>query len=95
MCKDKITGNHVACNCHSETKMLLSRDELIKMLGQYKEQLESALRLVNRKIKSGNKLGKEVKNMSESKKDAEKSETGKAAQEKSGCGCGCVPPVKK
>ena len=77
--------------------MLLSKDELLKMLRQYKEHPESELGLINRKIKAAETPGKEVINMAETKKDAGKSETGKAAQEKSGCGCGCgcVPPVKK
>ena len=97
MCQDKITGNRGTCNCRAETNILLSKDELLKMLKEYKGHLESELGLVNRKIKSAETPGKEVINMAETKKDVEKSETGKATQEKSGCGCGCgcVPPVKK
>ena len=96
MCQNKIKGNHGTCICHSETNILLSKDELLKMLRLYKGHLESELGLVNRKIKAAVAPGKEVMNMAETKKDAEKNETGKA-QEKSGCGCGCgcVPPVKK
>ena len=67
------------------------------MLRRHKEHLESELGMVNEKIKSADAPGKEVSKVSETKKDVEKSETGKATQEKSGCGCGCgcVPPVKK
>ncbi|MDA8172341.1 MAG: hypothetical protein M0Z48_11015 [Nitrospiraceae bacterium] len=54
---------------------------------------------MNGKIKSTGMPGKEVRNVAETKKDVEKSETGKVAQEEEksgcGCGCGCVPPVKK
>lgn len=77
--------------------MLLKKDALLKELRQYRGHLESELELVNRKIKAAETPGKEVINMAKTEKDAEKSEPGKATQEKSGCGCGCgcVPPVKK
>ena len=70
---------------------------MIKLLRQHKERLESELGLVNEKIKSAAAPGEEVRKVTETKKDVEKSETDKATQEKSGCGCGCgcVPPVKK
>ena len=97
MCQEEIKGNRrAACSC-TGGNILLSKDELLKLLRQHKEHLESELGLVNKKIKSAGIPGKEVRKVSETKKDAEKSETDKAAQEKSGCGCGCgcVPPVKK
>ena len=97
MCQEEIKGNsRAACSC-AGGNILLSRDELLKLLRQHRGRLESELGLVNKKIKSAGMPGREVRKVSETKKDVEKSETGKATQEKSGCGCGCgcVPPVKK
>ena len=95
-----MTGNRrTARNCDAEENILPNKDELLELLRQHKGHLESGLGLVNGKIKSTGMPGKEVRNVAETKKDVEKSETGKVAQEEEksgcGCGCGCVPPVKK
>ena len=99
MCKNEMTGNgNSVCNCRTEANILLSRDELLKMMRQYKEHLEFELGVVNGKIKADDTPRKEVRKVAETKKDVEKSESGKATKEKSGCGCGCgcvPPPVKK
>lgn len=100
MCRKEITENSkTACDCNAN-RSLMSNAELIEWLREYREHLESELRLVAGKLKPGDTPGKEVRNVADTKEDSKKSVTlGKVVREIKtsccDCACGCVPPLDK
>ena len=102
MCQGGIPiGEKNNCGCEPGSgEKILSREELLTQLKEYKKRLESELVTVNGELESESAAGKGgEKSMSDTKKETRKSGTvDKVVKETktTDCGCGCVPPpIKK